>query len=574
MIMKALVGNAVLESLRELQKEWNLETIPDVEIEVPRNESMGDYATTVAMRLARPTGKPPREIAEEISAKISASHGDLFDNIEIAGPGFINFRLRREAVLAELRNLLKEGHSTLRSDIGGGTRIQVEFVSANPTGPLHIGHGRGAAVGNALCNILKAAGYDVEREFYINDAGLQVKLLGLSVYARYQQQLGNDAEFPEDGYKGEYIAEIAARLRETEGDRFSNVPFDNCRDFITNFAYKMMLAEIAKDLKDFGVVFDRWQSERELHEKGKVQDALNTLQEKGLLYEKEGARWFRSSEFDDNKDRVVIKNDGEFTYFASDIAYHKDKLDRGFEEIIDIWGADHHGYIPRIRSVLEAFDLPKERFSVILIQMVTLLRRGQPVQMSKRAGNFITLREVLDEVGPDITKFIFLTRKADSHLDFDIETAKEQSSENPVFYVQYAFARISSLFRQAREREVLRQGTEAGGQGSAAGGRSGEGAEIEKAELSLLKEDEEISLIKKVLQYPSVFEGAAIYREPHRITYYLQELAGMFHSYYYRHRIVIDDHALSLARLAMCRAVQIVLKEGLGLLGITAPERM
>lgn len=558
MFMKALVGKAVSESLCALQKEWNLETMPDAEIEVPRDESMGDYATTVAMRLAKPLRKPPRAIAEEISSMIRDTHGDLFDDIEIAGPGFINFRLKREAIMRELAKLIGEGHSTLRSDIGKGTKIQVEFVSANPTGPLHVGHGRGAAVGNAICNILKAAGYDVEREFYINDAGLQIRLLGRSVYARYQQQLGRDAEFPEGGYRGEYITEIALRFRNAEGDKYAGIPFEECGDYITDFAYRMMLAEIEKDLQDFGVVFDRWQSERQLHEKGKVREALDALEGRDLLYEKDGARWFRSSAFEDDKDRVVIKNDGEFTYFASDIAYHKDKLDRGFEEIIDIWGADHHGYIPRIRSVLEAFDLPGERFSVILIQMVALLRRGQPVQMSKRAGTFVTLREVIDEVGPDITKFIFLTRKADSHLDFDIETAKEQSSENPVFYVQYAFARISSLFKQAEMRQIA----EIRDQG------------LETADLSLLKEDEELSLIKKILQYPSVFEGAAIYREPHRITYYLQELAGMFHSYYYRHRIVIDDHALSLARLAMCRAVQIVLKEGLGLLGISAPERM
>jgi len=556
--MKALVGKAVSESLCALQKEWNLETMPDAEIEVPRDQSMGDYATTVAMRLAKPLRKPPRTIAEEISTMIRDTHGDLFDDIEIAGPGFINFRLKREAIMRELAKLIGEGHSTLRSDIGKGTKIQVEFVSANPTGPLHVGHGRGAAVGNAICNILKAAGYDVEREFYINDAGLQIRLLGRSVYARYQQQLGRDAEFPEGGYRGEYITEIALRFRNAEGDKYAGIPFEECGDYITDFAYRMMLAEIEKDLQDFGVVFDRWQSERQLHEKGKVREALDALEGRDLLYEKDGARWFRSSAFEDDKDRVVIKNDGEFTYFASDIAYHKDKLDRGFEEIIDIWGADHHGYIPRIRSVLEAFDLPGERFSVILIQMVALLRRGQPVQMSKRAGTFVTLREVIDEVGPDITKFIFLTRKADSHLDFDIETAKEQSSENPVFYVQYAFARISSLFKQAEMRQIA----EIRDQG------------LETADLSLLKEDEELSLIKKILQYPSVFEGAAIYREPHRITYYLQELAGMFHSYYYRHRIVIDDHALSLARLAMCRAVQIVLKEGLGLLGISAPERM
>ncbi len=314
-----------------------------------------------------------------------------------------------------------------------------------------------------------------------------------------------------------------------------------------------MLANIAKDLKDFGIVFDRWQSEKELYEKGKVQDALHTLNEKGFLYEKDGAQWFRSSEFEDDKDRVVIKQDGEYTYFASDISYHNYKLDRGFDIIIDIWGADHHGYIPRMKSVLEAFGLSEEKFKVILIQMVTLLRHGEPVQMSKRTGEFITLREVIDEVGADIAKFIFLTRRADSHLEFDIDIAKEKSSENPVFYIQYAFARISSLFCQAAEKRVTG---------------------IKEINFSILKEDEELSLMKKLLLYPMVFEGAALSYEPHRITYYLQELAGVFHAYYYKHRIISDDTELTIARLFLCKGVQMVLEEGLKILGVSAPERM
>lgn len=555
--MKQHVIEIVDKALISLALQWGADNLPELEVEVPKDEAMGDFATTVAMKLAKVLKKPPVKIAEEIAGKIAEQHPEFFESITIANPGFINFRFKRDFFYKGLQQILEENQSLLRSDIGKGQKIQVEFVSANPTGPLHIGHGRGAAVGNALCNILKAAGYDVQKEFYINDAGLQVKLLGQSVFTRYQQQLGNDIPFPEDGYKGDYISHIAEEINKQEGTKYLSRSFEECGAFITDYAYKMMLADLEKDLKDFGVVFDKWQSERELHAQGKVQEALEALKSKGLIYEKEGAVWFSSSRYEDDKDRVVRKQDGEYTYFASDICYHKDKLDRGFDTIIDIWGADHHGYIQRIRSVLEAFDLPKEKFKVILIQMVSLLRHGEPVQMSKRAGNFVTLREVMDEVGSDITKFIFLTRKADSHLDFDLDTAREQSSENPVFYVQYAFARISSLFRQAEEKGV----------------KSYEDR-IKNADLTALKEDEEILLIKKLLQYPMVFEGAALACEPHRITYYLQELAGVFHAYYYKHKIISDDDKITLARLSLCRGVKIVLEEGLKMLGVSAPERM
>ncbi len=557
--MKDQVVEIIKKALISLCQKWGVENIPDIEVEVPKNESMGDFATSIAMKLPKLLKQAPQKIAEQIVTNINELETGLFESIEIAGPGFINFRFKKDCYLNSLRQLLEERHSSLRTDIGRGQKVQVEFVSANPTGPLHIGHGRGAAVGNALCHILTAAGYDVQREFYINDAGLQVKLLGQSVFARYQQSLGNDIPFPDDGYRGDYIQVIAGRIREQKGDIYLNQSFEECGEFITDYAYKMMLTSLEKDLKDFGVVFDKWQSEKDLHAQGKVAEALDALKSRGLVYEKDGAVWFSSSQYGDDKDRVVKKQDGEYTYFASDICYHKDKLDRGFDTIIDIWGADHHGYIPRIRSVLEAFDLPGDKFTVILIQMVNLLRHGEPVQMSKRAGEFVTLREVMEEVGSDITKFIFLTRKADSHLDFDIDVAKEQSAENPVFYVQYAFARISSLFRQASERGV----------------RGVESTEIQGADLALIKEEDDMLLIKKLLQYPMVFEGAAQTFEPHRITYYLQELAGVFHSYYYKHKIISDDdNNLTLARLSLCKGVKIVLEEGLRILGVTAPERM
>jgi len=554
--MKEAVIRTVSDALKTLNREWGLEGLPEVGVEVPRDEALGDLATTVAMGLAKALKRPPRQIATEIVAELNR-RPNPFESVEVAGAGFINFRFKRGYLYERLEDLLQKEHSEIRADIGEGRRIQVEFVSANPTGPLHIGHGRGAAVGNALCNLLEAAGFQVQREYYINDAGLQVRLLGLSVYTVYQHLLGNLINFPEDGYKGEYVKELAEEIREKAGDRYFNIPFEACKDFFINYSYKRMLADITSDLRDFGIEFDSWQSERELYERGKVQGLLDELRQKGLIYEKDGALWFSSTRFGDDKDRVVVKSDGEYTYFASDIAYHKDKLDRGFETIIDIWGADHHGYIPRIRSVLKAFGLPEERFRVMLVQMVTLYRDGSPVQMSKRSGEFITLREVMEEVGADVAKFIFLTRRPDSPLDFDIGVAKRESSENPVFYVQYAFARISSIFKKAVEKGVI-----------------GGGTEIQELDLSLLREGEELAIIKKVLLYPMVFEGAVQALEPHRITYYLQDLAGLFHSYYNKHRVISDDPSLTTARLCLCKAVQIVLEEGLRILGVKAPERM
>jgi len=567
--MKQEVIKVIRGALEDLKTEFGLEAIPEIEVEIPKSELLGDIAAPIAMTLTRVLKKPPRKIAEDIvnaiKIKIPPSSpllkgGEeglgIFEKIEIAGAGFINFRFKKDYLYQSLERLLEEEHSSLSADIGKGRKIQIEFVSANPTGPLHIGHGRGAAVGNALSNLLKRAGFEVQREYYINDAGVQVRLLGQSVYARYQQMQGNNVPFPEDGYKGDYIESISEGIIKKAGDKYLGKTFEECGDFFINYSYKKMLADIANDLRDFGIVFDRWQSEKEFYQKSEVEYSINELKKLGYIYEKDGAIWFYSTKFGDDKDRVVVKKDGEYTYFASDIAYHKDKLDRGFDAIIDIWGADHHGYIPRVRSVLEAFGLPKEKFKVILIQMVTLLRHGKPVQMSKRAGEFITLREVIDEVGADTTKFIFLTRRPDSHLEFDLEIAKEQSAENPVFYVQYAFARISSIFRQATEKMQDAR------------------YKIQEVDLSALKEDGEISIIKKLLQYPMVFEGAALSFEPHRITYYLQEVAKLFHSYYNKYRVISDDETLTTARLCLCRAVQIVLEEGLNILGVSAPERM
>jgi arginyl-tRNA synthetase len=547
--MKRVVGIALRKALEGL----GVEAPASVEIEIPREESMGDLSTPVAMGLARTLKRPPREIAEKIARGIPDE--GMFERVEVAGPGFINFTFRESFLRSELSRLLKEGPSFLRVDVGRQRKVQIEYVSANPTGPLHLGHGRGAAVGGALSNLLEAAGFDVTREYYVNDAGLQVKLLGQSVLARYRERLGLPAEFPEDGYRGDYVGDIARAIFEAEGERFKDATFEEAGQFFVDFSLSMMLRDIRDDLASFGITFDNWQSERALYDSGAVKHAIELLDGKGLIYEKDGAIWFRAMEFGEDKDRVIIKSDGEHTYFASDIAYHAKKIEGGYDELIDIWGADHHGYIPRLEAVIEALGYEKERLKVLLVQMVSLQRGGQPVQMSKRAGEFVTLREVIQEVGADTTKFIFLTRRPDSQLTFDIEAAKAASAENPVYYVQYANARINSIFAHAREQGAPAEG-------------------LESADLSPLSEAEETRLIKKLLYYPMAFEAAALSREPHRITFYLQEIAGIFHPYYNTHRVVTDDPALTAARLALCGAVRMVIKEGLRILGITAPDRM
>jgi arginyl-tRNA synthetase len=524
-----------------------------VELEIPKEEHFGDIATPVAMGLAKTLKKPPRKIAEEIVSLLGKS--EVFERIDIAGPGFINLTFSKTYLYSGLTNILSKEKTFLRKTPGKGKSIQIEFVSANPTGPLHLGHGRGAAVGAALSNLLEAAGYSVEREYYINDAGRQVKVLGHSVFAKYQQLLGIEYPFPEDGYRGHYVEEIARKMMDRYGKKFSETGFQEVSGIFVDFSYQEMLAEIEKDLGDFGIVFDTWQSERDLYAKNDVENAIDDLRRRRHLYEEEGALWFRATKFGDDKDRVIVKSDGEYTYFASDIAYHRKKIEKKFSEIIDIWGADHHGYIARLKAVIQALGYPPDHLRVLLVQMVTLLRAGKPVQMSKRAGEFVTLREVMDEVGADTTKFIFLTRRPDSHLEFDLETAKAQSAENPVFYVQYANARINSIFAKAKEK------------GTALGEPGG-------IDFSRLVENEELRIIKKLLTYPVVFEGAVLSHEPHRITFYLQELAGLFHPYYNKYRVITDEAELSRARLALCEAVRIVLRDGLEILGLTAPEKM
>jgi arginyl-tRNA synthetase len=544
----------IVRIIREALESLGVSPLPEIEIEVPKIESHGDISTPVAMALSRQLRKAPRKIAEEIVSAIGQK--ELFTKIEIAGPGFINFTFTKEYLHSLLTNLLSGDKAALREEVGHGRRVLVEFVSANPTGPLHIGHARGAAVGNALCNLLEESGFNVEREYYINDAGRQVRLLGMSIFAKYQQLLGVDAAFPEEGYRGEYIDEEAAALHAEAGGKYRNMFFADCENEVASWAYGRMMELIKRDIASFNIRgFTNWVSEKSLYEKSEVAGAIAYLKEKGFMYEKDGALWFRSTDFIDDKDRVVVKSDGEYTYFASDIAYHKDKLDRGFDIIVDIWGADHHGYIPRIESVMKAFGYDSSKFRVILVQMVNLLKHGTPFQMSKRAGNFVTLGEVVDLVGADTTKFIFLTRKSDSHLDFDIDVVTAQSAENPVYYVQYANARINSIFANAREKGV-------------------DISCVAGAAVEALGSSEEITLIKKLLSYPMVLEGAARQYEPHRITFYLQDLAAAFHSYYHKYKVITDDSETTAARLLLCRAIRIVLGDALTILGVSAPEKM
>lgn len=543
----------IVKALEDSLKKLGIEATHAIEVEVPPQESLGDLSTPVAMLLSKTLKKSPQEIAKELVSSIK--HTTPFEKVDIAGPGFINFTFSKEYLYSEIKNLLRDREKFLREDIGKNRKIQIEYVSANPTGPLHLGHGRGAATGEALSNLLKAAGYKVEREYYINDAGKQVKLLGLSVFARYKQLLGTEYPFPEEGYRGEYVEEIAKEIMNKERNKYIKVDFDEVSEFFIDYSYQMMQSRIKEDLKDFSITFDTWQSERELYRQGDVMRAINDLTANGLIYVKDGATWFKSTSFGDDKDRVIIKQDGEYTYFTSDIAYHRKKVEKKYDELINIWGADHHGYIPRLKAVIEALGYSKEKLKILLVQMVTLLRRGKPVQMSKRAGEFVTLREVVEEVGVDTTKFIFLTRRPDSHLEFDIEIAKSQSSENPVFYVQYAHARINSIFAHAKEKGIKTE-------------------ELYDTDLGLLSTPEEIRIIRKLLMYPMVFEGAVNAHEPHRITFYLQELSGLFHPYYNKYRVIDSDVELSRARLALCEAVRIVLRDGLTILGISAPKKM
>jgi len=529
-------------------------TLPPIILEIPKDESRGDYATTLAMTLASTEKRSPREIAETIAGQLEDREGVL-ERVEIAGPGYINLFIKRSCWIQTLKDAVGMGEDYGRLDIGKGKPVQVEFVSANPTGPLHIGHGRGAAFGDSLANLLKAAGYDVQKEYYINDVGNQMETLGRSTYLRYKQDFDPHVPFMEDGYKGDYIKEIAKEVRKDAGDRYLKVPEEEAIPFFKEYAKNRILYGIRKDLEDFGVLFDNWFSEQSLYDSGEVEDVLRELEEKGYLYEREGALWLNTTAFGDDKDRVVVRSTGQKTYFASDIAYHRNKFKRGFHLLVDIWGADHHGYEPRMRAGVQCLGYPQENLRIILVQLVTLLRDGKPVSMSTRAGEFVTLREVLDEVGRDAARFMFLTRRSDSHLDFDLDLVKKESAENPVYYVEYAHARIANIFKQAEVRGI-------------------EVPTVDDVDLSLLERPEELKMIKLISAYPEWIEGSAQAFEPHRLTFYLLDLATALHNYYFHHRVISEDRPLTMARLVLMRGVMQVLRSALAILGIEAPERM
>jgi len=534
------IAKIIEAALEEAVKAGELKETKPVHVEKPKREEHGDYSTNIAMLLAPTEKKSPRDVAAAIKKRIETS--PLVSKCEIAGPGFVNVFLKKSYWHELLGEIIEKGNAFGKTDAGKGKKVLLEFVSANPTGPLHIGHGRGAAVGDALANIMKAAGFDVKKEYYINDRGRQIQTLGESVRAKAE-----GTPLPEDGYKGAYVDEIAAAYK-TAG----------AKESYEDFACDEMLKRIKTDLESFGVSFDVWTSERrDIFETGLVKKGLDALEEKGFVYEQNGAKWFKSKQLGDDKDRVLEKSGGELTYFATDVAYHKKKVDDGFDSIIDVWGADHHGYEARVRASLKALGLDDSKLKIIFIQLVALLRNGEPVAMGKREGEFVTLKEVIDEVGMDATRYFFLMRRSDAHLDFDLELAKKQAPENPVFYVQYCHARIHSIITFAKES----------------------GLEAPKPPLSgellgKLDTKDELDIIKHLAAFEETVAKSALDMEPHRITFYLQELASLFHPYYNKNRVVTEDKELSLARLALCRAIATVAKNGLTLLGVLAPEKM
>lgn len=531
-----------------------VQAAPSVFLEIPKDETKGDFATTLSMVLASVEKTSPRVIAETILNNVEDPYG-IIDRTEIAGPGYINIFLKRECWIYALESALRQEEQYGKSDVGSGQYVQVEFVSANPTGPLHIGHGRGAAFGDSLSNLLIAAGYNVLKEYYLNDTGRQMETLGRSAYIRYKQIFEPDLPFMEDGYKGDYIKDIAGEIHSASGKRYTDLSEEEAIPFFVNYSKDNILGGIRKDLEDFGVLFDNWFSEKTLYENGDVDKILDVLREKGHLYEQEGALWLNTTHFGDDKDRVVVRSNGHKTYFASDIAYHLNKFNRGFNLVVDIWGADHHGYEPRMKAGIQCLGYPEEKLKIVLVQFVTLLREGKPVSMSTRSGEFVTLREVIDEVGKDAARFMFLTRRSDSHLDFDLDLAKKESSENPVYYVEYAHARISSIIQQAETRGILMPS-------------------LDSVDLALLSLPEELRMIKLIAGYPELIEASALALEPHRITFYLRDLATALHNYYFHHRVITEDIGLTSARLLLLKCIQQIIKSALSILGIKAPERM
>ena len=533
--------------------ELTFDTLPAFEVEAPKQAEHGDLASNIALVLAKQAKMAPRKVAEILVRRLAAPAG-MLSKVEIAGPGFLNFFIADAFWYRVIPEIHELGPAYGNSDLGTGQRVQVEFVSANPTGPLHIGHGRGAALGDALANLLTATGHEVVREYYINDVGNQILTLGKSLYFRLRELQGEVIEFPEDGYQGGYMKNLAREyLAQGRPAPPVSAHEDNLIE-LGRYAGEEILKDIEKDLNDFGVHFDNWFREMELFRQGLVDESLRILKERGYLKEKDGALWFKATKFGDEKDRVVQRRNEAFTYFASDIAYHLYKFQQGYDVVVDIWGADHHGYVPRLQAAVEALGCGG-RLKIILVQLVSLLRQGQPLAMTTRGGTFVTLREVLNEVGRDAARFIFLTRRPDAQLEFDLDLARQQSSENPVYYVQYAHARLASVFRQAEAQNIP-------------------GGESDPRLFPRLALPEELSLLKLLAGYPEIVEAAARNLEPHRITYFLTELAAQLHSYYYKHRFISEDLELTQARLGLVAGVKTVLAHGLQILGVAAPESM
>jgi arginyl-tRNA synthetase len=549
-----------------------------INLERPKQAGHGDFASNLALQLAKPLKRNPRDLANLLLAELPAS--SLVAKAEVAGAGFINFTLASDAKTAVVQRVLEQGEAFGRGQ-KSGVKVQVEFVSANPTGPLHVGHGRGAAYGASLSDVLDFAGFDVTREYYINDAGRQMDILALSTWLRYLDLFGIAIAFPPNAYQGDYVKDMAAQIKEAHADRFAKVSaadvlqgapsveadkeghldalIANAKNllgsdyaWVHGFALTEQLGDGREDLEEFGVTFDKWFSERSLFDTGLVEKAVTELEARGHLYVQDGAKWFRSTAFGDEKDRVVQRENGLFTYFASDIAYHANKYERGFDRIIDIWGADHHGYIPRVKGALQALGLPPEKLDVALVQFAVLYRDGQKAAMSTRSGEFVTLRELRREVGNDACRFFYVLRKADQHLDFDLDLAKSQSNENPVYYIQYAHARLCSVLGQW----------------------NGVLADLSGADLARLDNERELALCARLTAFPEVVQGAAADYAPHQIAFYLKDLAGEFHSYYNAERMLVDDEGLKLARLALAAAVRQVIRSGLALLGVSAPDSM
>jgi len=552
-LKKEQIYLAIVKALQQGRSKGQLvfQELPDFTLEMPREKAHGDFATNVAMLLSKENRLAPRQIAQIILDNF-ANIQQWLEKVEIAGPGFINFYLGTDWLYQVLPQVIEEDEKYGNSNFGKGQRIQVEFVSANPTGLLHMGNARGAALGDTLCNVLAATGFEVTREFYVNDAGNQIENFGKSLEARYLQLLGQEVDFPEEGYHGEDIIESVRNLIAEMGDKYLKVESDLRREFLIQKALGEKLSKIKQDLASFGVEYDIWFSEQSLHESGAITRNIQELQQKGFIYEKEGALWFKTTELGEEKDEVLVRSNGLATYFAADIAYHNHKFERGFEKVINIWGADHHGHVARMKGAMQALGYNPDNLHVILMQLVRLFQSGEIVRMSKRSGQYITLSELIEEVGRDAARYFFVMRSPDSHLDFDLDLAKAESADNPVYYVQYAHARINSILQASTEKLT----------GS------------EEVEFSLLKAEEELALLRKIAEFPDELVGVAVSYEPHHLTRYAHELASLFHSFYNSCRVLTDEAELRRARLCLVNAARITLRNVLLLLGVSAPKKM